>query len=196
LQDSRAQLSRGDKDVFFEALRTLHTEPHLASDAKETVDALKQILADADAKAVIGAGLPAPARLLTESATKGIKHSFAEDLKPADAIDTISKADVGITWAQFGAARNGALVEIAYDDAVKLSSCLPRLHIALLSSSTLLPDLSLAIAKIGDLLKSETRKKPVISIISGPSKTADIELRLIYGVHGPHAVHVILLDWI
>jgi L-lactate dehydrogenase complex protein LldG len=66
----------------------------------------------------------------------------------------------------------------------------------LLSSSTLLPDLSLAIAKIGDLLKSETRKKPVISIISGPSKTADIELRLIYGVHGPHAVHVILLDWI
>ncbi len=195
MRDASGQLSVNQNETFFTALRSFHTEPHLVSDAKETVDALRQVISAADARSVVAAGLPAPAKLLVESALKGVKHTFVEDLKPAETIETISKADVGVTWVQYGAAKNGALVEIAYDDAVKLASCLPRLHIALLSSNSLLPDLDAAIAKIGDLLRAEGRK-PVISIISGPSKTADIELRLIYGVHGPHALHVLMLDWI
>jgi L-lactate dehydrogenase complex protein LldG len=194
--DSTGQLSASQNDIFFEALRGLHTEPHLASDAKQTVDTLKQIISDSDVKSAVAAGLPAPAKLLVESALKGVKHSFAEDLKATEAVGTISKADLGITWVQYAAARNGALVEIAYDDAIKLSSCLPRVHVALLSSTTLLPDLDAAIARVGEILRAETKRKPVISIISGPSKTADIELRLIYGVHGPHTLHVLLLDWI
>ncbi|MDA4136740.1 MAG: lactate utilization protein [Thaumarchaeota archaeon] len=196
MRDSSGQLSASQNDIFFEALRGLHTEPHLASDAKQTVDTLKKIIGDSDAKSVVAAGLPPPAKLLVEAALKGVRHSFAEDLKPAEALETISKADLGITWVQYAAAKNGALVEVAHDDAVKLSSCLPRVHVALLSSKTLLPDLEGAIAKVGKILATEGEKKPVISIISGPSKTADIELRLIYGVHGPHTLHVLLLDWI
>lgn len=195
MRDASGQLSVNQNETFFEALRAFHTEPHLVSDAKETVDTLKEIISAADAKSVVAAGLPAPAKLLVEAALKGVKHTFVEDLKPGETIDTISKADVGVTWIQYAAAKNGALVEIAYDDAIKLASCLPRLHIALLSSNSLLPDLDAAIAKVGEILRAEG-KKPVISIISGPSKTADIELRLIYGVHGPHAVHVVVLDWI
>jgi len=194
--DSTRQLSASQIDTFFTALRGLHTEPHLASDAKQTVDTLKQIIGDSDVKSVVAAGLPAPVKLLVESALKGVKHSYAEDLKPADALDTISKADLGITWVQYAAAKNGALVEVAYDDAIKLSSCLPRVHVAVLSSKTLLPDLDAAFAKVGQILRDEGGRKPVISLISGPSKTADIELRLVYGVHGPHTLHVLLLDWI
>jgi len=195
MAESTGQLSAVQNEAFFTALRSYHSEPHLASDAKTTVETLKEIVEAADAKSVIAAGLPTAAKLLVESALKGVKHSFVEDLKPADAVPVISRADVGITWVQFAAAKSGALVEVAYDDAVKLSSCLPRVHVALLSSRTLLPDLDAAIGKIGELLK-QNGKKPVVSIISGPSKTADIELRLIYGVHGPHALHVIMLDWV
>lgn len=194
--ESTGPLSSSQSDVFFMALRGLHTEPHLASDAKQTVDALKEIIGASDARSAVAAGLPPPAKLLVESALKGVKHSFVEDLKPAEALETISKADVGITWVQYAAAANGALVEVVYDDAVKLSSCLPRVHVALVSSQTLLPDLDAAIARIGETLKSGSGRKPVVSIISGPSKTADIELRLIYGVHGPHTLHVLLMDWI
>jgi len=193
--DSIGQLSTGQRDVFFDALRGLHTEPHLASDAKQTVDVLKTIISNSDAKSVVAAGLPSAAKLLVESGLKGVKHSFVEELKPEDAVGVISKADVGITWAQFAAARNGALVEVVYDDAVKLASSLPRVHVALLSSKTLLPDLDAVIGRVGELLRSGGRP-PVVSVISGPSKTADIELRLIYGVHGPHTLHVLLLDWI
>jgi L-lactate dehydrogenase complex protein LldG len=194
--DSTGQLSASLNETFFNALRGLHAEPHLASDAKQTVDTIKQIISDSEVKSVVAAGMPAPARLLAESAMKGVKHAFAEDLKATDALEAISKADLGITWVQYAAARNGALVEVVYDDAVKLSSCLPRVHVALLSSKTLLPDLDAAISKIAEILRGENRRKPVVSIISGPSKTADIELRLIYGVHGPHTLHVLLLDWI
>lgn len=185
-----------DSATFFEVLRSLHTEPHLAGDAKDTVDALKQIVDASQPKSVVAAGLPAPARLLVESALKGTKHAFVEDLKASEAVEVISKADLGVTWAQFAAARNGAIVEVAYDDAIKLASCLPKVHVAMLSSKTLLPDLDAAISKVGRLLTDEKGSKPVVSFISGPSKTADIELQLVYGVHGPHTLHVILLDWI
>jgi len=195
MAESTGQLSAVQVEEFFAALRSYHSEPHLASDARTTVENLKEIVEGADAKSVVAAGLPTAAKLLVESALKGVKHSFVEELSPSEAVPVISRADVGITWIQFAAAKSGALVEVAYDDAVKLSSCLPRIHIALISSRSLLPDLDAAFARIGGILK-ESGRKPVVSIISGPSKTADIELRLVYGVHGPHALHVLMLDWV
>jgi L-lactate utilization protein LutC len=56
--------------------------------------------------------------------------------------------------------------------------------------------MSAAVKLTAGIIRSAADVKPVISFISGPSKTADIELRLLYGVHGPHELHVLLLDWI
>ncbi|MDA4122843.1 MAG: lactate utilization protein [Thaumarchaeota archaeon] len=183
-------------EEFFRVLREFHTVTHLAGDAKTTVDILKGILSEAEPKSVVAAGLPTAAKMLVETALKGVKHSFVEDLKASEAVGVISKADVGVTWASYGAARQGCIIEVAYDDAIKLASSLPRVHVALLSSRDVLPELPLAVAKVAALLRDEGAKKPVISIISGPSKTADIEMRLVYGVHGPHALHVVVLDWL
>ena len=197
MQDYSDQLqSLGSPEEFFGALRGLNTTPHDAGDAKTAVDTLKSIIAESDARSVVAGGLPTPARMLVEAALKGTKHAFVEELKPTEAVGTISKADVGISWARYGAARQGALVEIANDDAVKLVSSLPRVSVFLLSSKNLCPDLPSAIGRIGETIRSAGDKKPVVSIISGPSKTADIELRLLYGVHGPHELHVLLFDWI
>jgi len=185
-------------DTFLGALRDLNSVPHLAGSAKETVEALREILAESEPRFVVVAGLPTPAKMLVESALKGVNHRFVEELKPSEAVGIISKADVGITWAQYGAARQGCIVEVAYDDAIKLASSLPRVHVALLSSKDLLADLPTVLTRIGELLRDDSReqRKPVVSIISGPSKTADIELTIVYGVHGPHAFQVVLLDWL
>jgi len=195
MQGTSGQVSAGSIDVFFEAFRGLHATPHLAGDAKETVEIIKEILSGTDPRSVVAAGLPAPARMLVEAALKGVNHRFVEELKPDEALEVISKAQVGITWVQYAAAAHGAMAEIAYDDVVKLASCLPTIHIAMLSSKTLLPDLSSVISEVGRIIR-DSEKKPVVSLISGPSKTADIEMRLVYGVHGPLAVHVVVLDWI
>jgi L-lactate dehydrogenase complex protein LldG len=183
-------------DVFAAALRGLHTVPYVCNDAKSTVDVLRTIVGESDAKVVVAGGLPNPAQMLVEAGLRGTRHYFVEGLKPSEAVGIVSKADVGISWARYGAARHGALVEVASDDIVKLVSSLPRVSVFLLSTQNLLPDLSAAMAKVGEIIRSAGDNKPVISIVSGPSKTADIELRLLYGVHGPHELHVLLLDWI
>ena len=71
-------------------------------------------------------------------------------------------------------------------------SLLPPLHIAVASRDQVLPDLF-------DLFTSERRPPEpslpsCLSLITGPSKTGDIELRLVTGVHGPGEVHVVLID--
>ena len=70
-------------------------------------------------------------------------------------------------------------------------SLLPPLHIAVAHQSQILPDLF-------DLFETplwtERGGLPsCLSLITGPSKTGDIELRLVTGVHGPGEVHVILI---
>jgi L-lactate dehydrogenase complex protein LldG len=67
-------------------------------------------------------------------------------------------------------------------------SLLPPIHVAVAERRQLLPDLF-------DLFEINKGELPAcLSIITGPSKTGDIELRLVTGVHGPGEIHVILID--
>ena len=101
-----------------------------------------------------------------------------------------------MTWAVNGVALEGAMLEVVYDDSAKLASSLPIVHVALLESSSILRDLAEAMPLVGGIVKdAPPSRKPIISFISGPSKTGDIEMRLLYGVHGPHTVHAVILDW-
>jgi L-lactate dehydrogenase complex protein LldG len=66
------------------------------------------------------------------------------------------------------------------------ASLLPQIHIALLRESEILPSLDHAIHLVRDT------KSAVF--ITGPSRTADIEMSLTIGMHGPGEVHVFLVD--
>lgn len=101
-----------------------------------------------------------------------------------------------MTWADFAIADDGAVIEVAHDDTARLAASLPIVHIVLLPSGRLVKDVREAMAVAGGILREEgPGKRPTITFISGPSRTGDIELRLLYGVHGPHSLHVLLLDW-
>jgi L-lactate dehydrogenase complex protein LldG len=185
---------------FLAGLGGLHVETHVASTEAQATEALKGILSTAGCHSVVVAGIPAPYRALVKSGISGVASTaFIEDLqgKPTkEVVSVLASADAGVTWAVNGLAMEGALLEIVYDDSFKLASSLPIIHIAMMESSSIIRDLSEALPLIGDAIsKSPPARKPIISFISGPSKTGDIEMRLLYGVHGPHTVHVILLDW-
>ena len=99
-------------------------------------------------------------------------------------------ADLGITGAAYGIALTGSVVVDAARAGGRTASLLPAVHLALLRAENL-------VATPGDLLRAVSkgaRDLPSnLVIITGPSRSADIELQLTLGVHGPRALFVGLL---
>jgi L-lactate dehydrogenase complex protein LldG len=102
--------------------------------------------------------------------------------------DFAAEAKVGISQMDWALANTGTVVQSA--DAVdkRLVSTLPPLHIALVSTAALLPDLPTLLGLV------DPRKSAYLSFITGPSRTADIERVLTIGVHGPERLIIVLVD--
>jgi L-lactate utilization protein LutC len=98
------------------------------------------------------------------------------------------KFDVGITAAQAGIAETGTLVLDSSVERNRLVSLVPPIHIAILDASRIYPTLADVLA----LLQSGDEVSAAITFITGPSRTADIELTLAIGVHGPQELYVIV----
>lgn len=97
-------------------------------------------------------------------------------------------AKVGISQMDWALANTGTLVQQA--DAVdkRLVSTLPPLHIALVSTAALLPELGALLSRV------DPSQSAYLSFITGPSRTADIERVLTIGVHGPERLIIVLVD--
>ena len=101
-------------------------------------------------------------------------------------------ADVGLTGAAFGVANTGTLVLTS--DAGRKASLLPMTHVALLNVSQLVPTMAEALERYTSGNQASEHNLPSAWVqATGPSRTADIELTLTTGVHGPGVVHVILI---
>lgn len=193
---SRGQTRAELIESFFASLNELAAEPHLLGNEADAIAVLRGILLKERCKSVVAAGVPLRFREIVTKAASGMDATWVDDLSGAGAKGVLAAADAGVTWATHGIALEGALIEVAYDNAVKLASSLPLAHIAILESGSILPDLSAGMLEVGRVIRESPRgKKPVVSFISGPSKTGDIEMRLLYGVHGPHSLYVLVLDW-
>ena len=107
-------------------------------------------------------------------------------------ISTIREPDptvrAGVTGALCGIAETGSLVLISGAGQTLTASLLPKIHVAVLRTSQLVPTLAEA------LRRPEVRTAPAGVIVTGPSRTADIEMTLTIGVHGPGELHVFLID--
>lgn len=183
-------------ELFAQSLRKLNAEASYSSTREETEAKIRDLVKLNQPSLVVLGGLPVDVKNLVLSSLKDVDAIEVEKLKGQEAAVTISKADIGITWAAGGLAKEGAVMEVTWDDAVRLASSLPLTHVALLSMKSLLPDLSAGMLEAGRIVKSSPSPKPVITFIAGPSKTADIEGKLLHGVHGPHSVFAIVLGWI
>ncbi len=94
---------------------------------------------------------------------------------------------VGVTGVLAGIADTGSLVLVGGEGRPLTASLLPEIHIAILRVSDILPTLS-------DVMgRQEIRTASNAVIITGPSRTADIEMTLTIGVHGPKELHVFLI---
>lgn len=188
---------------FSLALKELKGEAHYARNEQEFIRTLESLLIGLDdrrERVVVCAGLPKKLQLLVSSRQyQQSSIQILDGIPGENAVRSCAEAGIGITWAEFAIVSHGALVEIAYNDVSRLASSLPYVHIALVHAERLLDSLPTAMSKVGSIVRakgsSSSGPRPVVSIISGPSKTSDIELRLLYGVHGPVSLHVIIVGW-
>jgi L-lactate dehydrogenase complex protein LldG len=93
----------------------------------------------------------------------------------------------GMSTALYGLADTGSVVLAASPEEPRARSLLPDSHVTFLREDRILPGLAELFAALGGDLPS------ALAIVTGPSRSADIEQKLAVGVHGPGEVHVVLL---
>lgn len=100
--------------------------------------------------------------------------------------------EVGITRCEYLIARLGSVMVSSKQASGRRLNIFPESHIVLAYSSQLVPDIKHALKNIRK--KYEDDFPSLVSIISGPSRTADIEKTLVMGAHGPKNLYVFLID--
>lgn len=102
--------------------------------------------------------------------------------------ESAAAAKIGISQMDWALADTGTLAQDATAIDKRLVSTLPEIHIALLETAKLLPDMASALTRMYPAEAS------YLSMITGPSRTADIERVLTIGVHGPVRVVIVCVD--
>ena len=102
--------------------------------------------------------------------------------------EAAAASKVGISQLDFAIAATGTLVQDATAVERRLASTLPSIHVALAPSGAIYPDMAAAVARLNP------GHNPYISMITGPSRTADIERVLTIGVHGPSRLVIVFVD--
>jgi len=106
--------------------------------------------------------------------------------------DFIAQAEVGITLCESLVARNGSVIVSNGNAAGRRLSIYPHCHIVVAYTSQLVLDLKDAFKLLKT--KYDTELPSMISTVTGPSRTADIEKTLVLGAHGPKELIVFLLE--
>ncbi|WP_002150067.1 LutC/YkgG family protein [Bacillus cereus] len=103
-------------------------------------------------------------------------------------------ADLGITFSDMTLAESGTVV--LFNDGLKGRhvSLLPESYIAIVPKSTIVPRLTQATKLIHDQSKAGENLPACVNFVSGPSNSADIEMNLVVGVHGPIRTAYIIVD--
>ncbi|MBV7331969.1 LUD domain-containing protein [Chloroflexi bacterium TSY] len=120
-----------------------------------------------------------------------------DDLTTAESRESVRQIRIGVTSVEAAIASTGTMLMLSSSPGTNRSaSLLPYRHVALIPFSRLYPTIESWLAKQrqGSQLVEMIRHHANLSLISGPSKSADIEGALTLGVHGPRFVHAILFD--
>ncbi len=185
-QGVRTPEGRGGQGVriqhFTAQLSAVGAQWTLVRSETEAGAALARILREAGARRVVGSDAPVVQRIL-QAVGNGIAINRLDGLSR----DDLFACDAGVTTAQWGIAETGTLVLESARERSRLLSLVPPIHVALLSTRCICESL-------GDALARVSVASHAITFITGPSRTSDIELTLVVGVHGPQTVHVLLME--
>ena len=179
---AKADLAR----EFAEKITAWHAEVH-AVPRSAWVAKLKEVVAAKGIATLLYAPTTAHGKVLEGAGVQGLKPYD----KPIDGWkqELFENVDAAITGTRGAIAETGTMIVWPDADQPRLMSLVPPIHIALVDADTVVPTLYDAITQQG-----WSRGLPTNALlITGPSKTADIQQTLAYGAHGPKELVVLLL---
>ncbi len=120
---------------------------------------------------------------------EGVSYDGIPVTSPPTGADLVN-AKTGVTAGKYGITEYGSVLLEETGQGEELLGLYPELHVVVVAESTIVEDLPAALDEVADRLTDY----PMDTIIAtGPSATADMG-ELVVGVHGPHDVHIIILE--
>ncbi|MFS0636720.1 lactate utilization protein C [Mesobacillus foraminis] len=123
-----------------------------------------------------------------------IEYYEWDHTKGRENIRQAEKANIGITISEITLAESGTVVLFSDQDKGRTVSFLPKSLIALVPKSSLVPRMTQAAQKMRQMHLEGKQVASCVNFITGPSNSADIELNLVVGVHGPVKATYIIID--
>lgn len=183
---------------FTAELRGLSGKVYPVGDDESAVEQVAAILAAKGAAEVIAwdmgqIGLPGLRELLAERGVSLAQADVQGEQRKAR-LQAMEPAAVCISGVEAGIAESGSLLLRHGPGRPRLASLLAPYHVAILREGQLVRGLGEALAQArarhGADLYADTSN---LTLITGPSRTADIEMTLSLGIHGPQEIHVVLI---
>jgi len=166
---------------FVAELRALGVTVHVEASADAVRGRVRALVAGKRVRSWARASLPHDVGGVLVEAAAVVLDGTAERA-------ALAAAEVGVTGVDAAIAETGTLVLVATPDRPRTASLLPPRHVALARREEIVPTLRRALARIGAAIPSAS----AVHLVTGPSRSADIELQLTLGVHGPGELVVVL----
>jgi L-lactate dehydrogenase complex protein LldG len=185
---------------FAAELARLEGHPHRCPGDEAAIEVIRDILTQHAATSVIAwdldqIGLPGLDALLGQLGVRVLGGQVAHTGGDRAArLQALEPALVCISGADAGIAESGTLLLRSGAGRGRLASLLAPVHIAVLRAPQLVRGLGEALAAVQARSPDLFADSSNLTLITGPSRTADIELTLTLGVHGPREIHVVLID--
>lgn len=188
----RADTPSDDFAVFAAALTALGPTFECAATPEAAREALVRAAIRHEVKTAVRWDHP---DLTAVGAAEALAGAGVAVLGPADLPDrvcpSLAAVDMGLTGVEHALCATGSLVLAAGPGRERATPLVPRLHVALLARSRLLPDLPALCDRL-----AKAPMPSAVNCVTGVSSTGDIEFVYVRGVHGPLSVHVIGCDWL
>ncbi len=124
------------------------------------------------------------------------KGSAKPDAHEREKIRTqLIESYIGITATDFGVAQSATLVMRTRPNQPRAVSLVPSIHVAVIRKDQIVENLKELYFRLKwDPMEKEQGLTNCMTFISGPSKTGDIELEMVYGAHGPRRLYVFIIE--
>jgi L-lactate dehydrogenase complex protein LldG len=170
-------------DLFVQKFENLGGKAFRVRDASAVVPAIAELL---DRKSAVASNSP----FLRRCGVTGLPQVHSAFIERDEVKEACAAADVGITSVDYALAATGTFVMLSSPSEARLVSLLPPAHIAIFPRSRILANLD----ELLSVLPRPADQTSSMVLITGPSRTADIEQILVRGVHGPGEIYAVIVD--